>query len=250
MKGPEEAVVETLRGMQHFLDDNEATLDAVNKSNARKRLDETVAQISSHAVTQVGGRRAAVGETAKQRTLRLALRSEHMRPIAVIAGEKLREQPEFKSLRLPRWNVRGPSLTAAAGDMANAAEKYTDLFLQEGLPTDFVASLRAAADQLDQSIDARGHGRLQRAGATAGLASETKRARALIRLLDSLVRPKLGTNDELLREWEFATHIQRTRSTAPATPATPVTSATPVASATPVTSATPSSTPAPTATAG
>ena len=119
--------------------------------------------------------------------------------------------------------------------MSDAAEKYTALFVQEGLPTDFVTSLRTAAARLDQSIDARGQGRRQRAGATAGLAAETKRARALIRLLDSLVRPKLGTNDELLREWAFATHIQRARSTAPATP---VTSATP---------STPSSTPAPTA---
>src|SRR5205814_1144015 len=153
-----------------------------------------------------------------QRALRLALRSDHMRSIAVIAGQKLREQPEFKLLRLPRWSIRGPGLTAAARDMADAAEKYTELFVHEGLPTDFVAQLRAATDRLDQSIDVRGQSRGQRAGATEGLKAETKRARGLIRVLDSLVRPKLGTNDELLREWQVMSHIRRGRTPATATP--------------------------------
>src|SRR5689334_14739509 len=86
----QELVLETLRRIQRFLDDNDALLGVVNQSSARKRLDETVAQIGSHAVAQVAGRRIAEGETAKQRTLRLALRSDHMRPVAVIAGQKLR----------------------------------------------------------------------------------------------------------------------------------------------------------------
>ena len=208
----QELVLETLRRIQRFLDDNVASLDGVNESSARKRLDETVTQMGSHAITQVAGRRTAQGETAKQRALRLALRNDHMRPIAVIAEQKLREQPEFTLLRLPSWNARGPRLTAAARDMANAAAKYTDLFTQEGLPSDFVAQLRTSADQMDASIDVRGQSRGVRAGATSGLKSETKRARGLIKVLDSVVRPKLGTNDELLRQWQVACHIQRARS--------------------------------------
>ena len=211
MRYQTEDVLETLRRMQRFLDDNDTTLGAVNHSRARLRLDERVAQIEAHAIAQVAGRRTSEGETEKQRSLRLALRFDHMRPIAVIAGEKLREQPEFKLLRLPRWKVRGPALTAAARDMANAAEQYLDLFVDEGLPPEFVAELRRAVDRLDESIDLRGQSRGQRAGATAGLKAETKRARALIRVLDSLVRPKLGTNDELLREWQVACHIRRAR---------------------------------------
>ena len=241
MEGRQQIVVETLRQVQTFLDDNDALLDAVNKSGARKRLDEIVAQISAHSVTQVGGRRASQGETAKQRQLRLALRSEQMRPIAVIAGEKLREKPEFKELRLPPWNVMGPALTAAARDMANAAEKYTDLFIQEGLPSDFVAQLRAGADVLDKSIDARGQAGRQRSGATEGLKAETKRARAAIRVLDSQVRPKLGTNDQLLREWEVASHIQSPRtpqSTTTTGGTTPTAAPTPTVTATATPSAT------------
>ena len=209
MRYQEADVLETLRRMQLFLDDNDSTLGAVNRSTARKRLDETTALIAAHAVAQIGGRRTAQGETAKQRVLRSALRYEYMRPIAIIAYQRLREQPDFKLLRLPPWKVRGQGLIAAARDMANAAEKNVELFMEEGLDPEFVAELRAAVDRLEQSVDARGQGRVQRAGATAGLKSETKRARARIRLLDSLVRPKLRTNDVLLREWQVAIHIPR-----------------------------------------
>ena len=246
MQGRQEVVLETLRQVQRFLDDNGATLDVVNQSGARKRLDEIVAQIGSHAVAQVGGRRTSQGETARQRQLRLALRSDHMRPIAVIAGQKLREKPQFEKLQLPPWEVRGPSLTAAARDMANAAEEYKDLFVQEGLAPEFAGQLRAAADLLDQSITARGQGKGQRAGATEGLAAETKRARAIIRLLDSLVRPKLGINDQLLREWEVASHIQRPRTPQSTTPAGQTATPTGTSTMTPTPTASPSPTPAPT----
>jgi hypothetical protein len=217
MRRREEAVFETLRQIQCFLDNDAGPLDVVNHSGARRRLDETLARFTAHAVAQVGGRRLSEGETARQHVLRQELRSEHMGPIAVIAGQYLREQPEFTQLRLPPWKFHRARLTAAARDMANAAEKYTELFIEEGLAPDFVAELRTAADRLDQSIDERGQSRGQRAGATEGLKAETKRARALIRLLDLLVRPKLGTNDELLRAWQVARHIKRDRVSATST---------------------------------
>lgn len=226
------AVLETLLRIRRFLEDFTAMLGAVNQSDARKRLDDTVTQIGSHAVAQVGGHRVSQGETARQRLLRLALRNDHMRPIAVIASQKLREEPEFTKLLLPPVKILGPMLTAAARDMANAAEQYTDLFVKEGLAADFVAELRAAANALDQSMIARGQSQGQRAGATKGLQAETARARALIRQLDSLVRPKLGTNEELVREWEVASHIKRSR-TSQSTTADVAPSATAVTPATP-----------------
>src|SRR5689334_4926382 len=162
MRSRQGFVLETLRRIQCFLDDNASMFFALNQSGARRRLDEVVALIMEHAVAQVGGRRASVGETARQGQLRLELRSDHMRPVALIASEKLREQPEFKLLRLPPWNYRGTRLTSAARDMANAAEKEVDLFVQEGLRPEFVTELRAAADRLEESITARGQSRGQR----------------------------------------------------------------------------------------
>lgn len=258
MQFDQEAVIDTGRRIQRFLDDNTALLDAVNQSTARKRLDETVAQLATHAVVQVAGRRTAQGETAKQRALREALRSDYMQPIAVIASQKLREQPEFETLRMPPWNMRGERLAAVAKDMADAAEKYTDLFVQEGLQPDFVAQLRAATDRLDESIGTRGQSQGQQVGATKGLREVAKRARGLFQVLDAQVRPKLGTNDDLLRQWQLAIHVQRARkpvsttsgtgSSAAATPSSTAAPAVPSSTAPSAAPSTPSDS-APTATA-
>lgn len=211
MRYQEAAVFETLAHIKVFLDDNDATLAAVNHSGARRRLDETLAKLSAHSVDQLAGHRISQGETARLRQLRESIRFEYMRPIAMIAGEQLRKHPDFGSLRMPRWKSSIQTLVVAARDMAGAAEKQAELFIEEGLAPDFVAQLRGAADRLEQSITERGAGRAQRAGATAGLKSETRRARVLIRLLDSLIRPKLATNETLLREWDMAKHVTRRR---------------------------------------
>ena len=245
MKSREEAVLETLQAMQRFLDDNTALLGAVNSSGARKTLDDIATQLATHAVDQVGGHRTSQAETAKQRQLRLALRSDQMRPIAEIARQKLREQPEFTKLSLPPIQFKGARLIVAARDMANAAEKYTDVFTQAGLATDFVAQFRAATDQLAQSLGERQASQGQRAGATTGLQAQTTQARKAIRVIDSLVRPKLGTNEQLLREWGVASHIRRVRKPVSKT-STGQTAAATTPTATPST-AVPATTPPPTA---
>jgi hypothetical protein len=217
-------VFETLRRMQVFVDDYEETLGEVSHSGARKRLDETAERMAAHMVAQVAGRRISQGETARLHALRQTLRNDQMLPVALIAGQHLSEQPEFKLLRVPSWRVRGAGIIPIARDMANAAEKYMELFVEEGLSPNFVAELRTATDRFEESILARGQAKIQEAGATEGLKVETKRARGRIAVLDSLIRPKLALNAQLLREWEFAKHIQRTRkprnAPAPSTPDT------------------------------
>jgi hypothetical protein len=68
------------------------------------------------------------------------------------------------------------------------------------------------------------------------------RARAAIRVLDSLVRPKLGSNASLLREWDIAKHIHRARTTVSA-PSTSQPSAATTPTATPSTATPPTATP-------
>ena len=204
------AVLEMLRRVQAFLD-MLAPLGWLPETLARQRLDETVERISAHVAEQLAGTRTSQGETERQHRLRQALRDNYMRPVAIIARQHLRKKPEFTLLRRPPWNVRGFALIAAARDMANAMSSHMDLFVEEGLSHEFVAELRAVADQLDESFVARGAAQAQRAGATRGLEAETTRAHAVIKIIDSQVRPMLRGNDQLLREWKVAKHVQRGR---------------------------------------
>jgi hypothetical protein len=203
------AVLETLRRVQRFLDDNAAILDSVNKSGARKNLNAVAAQIGAHAVDQDGGVRGSKGETARKKRLSMQLRFDHMRPIAEVAKQNLRDAPEFKSLGLPRYTLRNARLTAAARAMADAATPHVSVFIDHGLQATFIDDLRAAADGLDGAIDTANRSRGKRQGATKALTAMESQGRSMIKLLDSLVRPKLGSNDQLLGEWDAAKRVNR-----------------------------------------
>jgi hypothetical protein len=209
MRGEVTRVLGALRSSQGFLDDHAVLLDEVNKSGARKTLDDVATQLTAHAVNQDAGHRQSQGETANQQALRAALRLGNMKPIAEVAKMKLRDVPNFKALTLPRSNMRGARLVATAGAMADAASGYVQVFVDAGLPADFLAQLRNAAEGLSKSLAERAQNQRLRAGATEGLRAQAKRGRSVLRLLDGLVVPKLGTDDRLLAEWRGARKVHK-----------------------------------------
>jgi hypothetical protein len=102
MRFLQNAVLSALKRVQLFLDEYAAVLAAiVDLTAARKRLDAVVASFTDHAYNQDAGSRGAKGETAKQRQLRVQLRSKQMDPIALIARKNLRTTPEFAVLGGP-----------------------------------------------------------------------------------------------------------------------------------------------------
>lgn len=207
MKYRQGRVLEALRSVQVFLDTHGEALDAINASGARKHVDEIVAELQAQAVQQDGGRRKVLGETAKQRELRLAVR-QAMRPLAEVAGASLREAPEFAEFRMPAARVRGMAMVAAAHAMANAAMGYTEVFIEAGLPAGFIEQLRTASERLAASYDQRRASHTVSVGATQGLVNAERRGRRALRILDTLVVPALGTDDGLLRAWRSARLIQ------------------------------------------
>ena len=208
MRSRQGAVLETLRRAQTFLGANKALLEPVIKSTGES-LDDVLARLAQHAVSQDGGARAGRGETAKQRALRATLRFTHMRPIAEIAKLKLRDVPEFHALTMPPFNATAPRLIAAAGAMADGAKPHTEVFVGSGLPADFVEKLLAASEAVSQSLAGRDSHQGKRSGATAGLIAEEKRGRVVLKVLDSLVTPLLGSDDQRLAEWKAAKQVRR-----------------------------------------
>ena len=207
MKYEQGRVLEALHAVQVFLDTHPEALDEVNKSGARKNLDDVAAELQTHAVRQDGGRRKAIGETAHQRELRLALRFA-MRPIVEVGSAKLRETPQFAALRMPPYRMRGMAIVAAAHAMADAATPNTAIFNEAGLPADFIEKLRRAADAVSASYDTRRDGQTARMGATRGLKEAERRGRQALRILDTLVVPVLGRDDALIAAWRAARRIQ------------------------------------------
>ena len=202
-------VRDTLVRVQRFLDDNAAAFGPVNTSGARQALDAAAQQLTASAVAQREHAIGSTGETGKQRALRLALRTQFLRPIAKVASAELTEVPEFSSMRLPSKDLRGSALVTAAHVMANAAEPYKETFVGAGLRPDFLDGLRALAGELDASLGGRMDHVIARRASTIALRTQTSSGRAALRLLDAAVAQQIPDDQQLLAEWQAARRIPR-----------------------------------------
>ncbi|HTE45671.1 MAG TPA: hypothetical protein VK636_10540, partial [Gemmatimonadaceae bacterium] len=219
MRDGQIAVLNALVRAQTFLDANADALGAVNTST-RKQLDDVVKQLSDYSVAQDSADRGSRGETARQRSLRLALRRSYMRPVAKLAQLKLRSVPEFAALTLPPTTIPPQRLVAAAYSMADAASVHAQVFVDNGLPPTFVDDLRNAAVAVATSIAGRGQHQDRRAGATVGLLEEEKRGRIILQVLDALILAHSADNPPLVAGWTSAKMVRQKAGPVSGTPTT------------------------------
>jgi len=216
MKARQSTLLEAARNVQAFLDANTAVIGPTITA-ARQNLDDAVNQLTAMAVTQQTSKTSSKGATTLQAKLRVNLRNNFMRPVATVAGLFAPDVPEIDALRMPKKQVSSAALVAAAQAMADAASKYSDTFIKNGLPDDFVTQLRTAADGVTAAITGRQTHVATTAGATSGLSQQESRLRRLLRLINALVVPKLGTDAVLLSQWQVARAIDNSKPITPTT---------------------------------
>ena len=243
MRSDQVLVLDTARQVQSFLDDN-AALIVPSIASSRRNLDDAVNQLTTLGVAQSSGTISSRGATARQKSLRTTLRANHMKPIADVAKQMLKDVPEFHSLVMPPKQVGATQLVHAATAMADAAQLHESVFTQVGLPDDFIAQLHTAADAVTASLDLRLQQLGVRTGATAGIKAQESRARALFKIINTLVVPKLGSNAILLAKWKSTKAISQ-KATSAIVPAStlPQDTGTPPAITPPATPATPAAPP-------
>src|SRR3954466_925917 len=206
MKLRQSVLLDTAHRVQTFLDENTSVI-GTTLTSARQNFDNAVLQLTTMAATQTGSAIAAKGATARQRALRATLRNNHMHPVATVAKLLLSDVPEIGALAVKATTLGTPQLVAAAQGMANAAGPYEHVFIQNGLPDDFIPKLRGAADNLTASLSGQQHSRAAVSGAVQGMRVQEGRVRKLLQLLNALVVPKLGTDAMLLAKWKAARAI-------------------------------------------
>jgi hypothetical protein len=214
MHATQAAVLATLRNVQQFLDDRKEELAGVDLGAGRKNVDDLVVQLTTQSIDQIAGMTHRISETARQGQLRAALRVGQMKPIAEVARATLRESPQLKPFLLPAPKTPSTQLIAIAESMGEQAKNYEQVFIQGGLPRDFLAQLSSASEALLTSLLSRAHGKSRAVGATTALAPLARRGRGALRVLDALITPKIALNDRLLGEWKAVKAIPTKRGPA------------------------------------
>ena len=217
------SMLQSLRAVEAFLDENAAKLAGVAQTGARKRLADAITALDDHASTQSGSALQAKGLTQKQYALRATLLKDHMASIARIARADLPATPEFLPLRMPRGRPTPERLAAAASGMAKAVGDHADVFVNAGLPQDFVAQLTAAKDDLLSAGVARQQSRGRGRAATTGLKQKLSEGRKVVAILDAFVRSALKDDPALLANWNLIKRVMRPtgRAATASTPASP-----------------------------
>ena len=216
-------MLESLRSVEHFLDENADKLASVVNTGARQRLTAAITDLSAHASEQTGSNLAAQGATQKKEALRLALLRDHMAPIARIAAADIPNLPELSPLRMPRGKPTAEKLASFAYGMGAAAAPFADTFTKAGLAGDFVAQLSAAADAVVGVVANRTTSRGKRRGATDGLKARLTEGRQVVHILDALVKSALKDDPALLGNWNL---VKRVTKSSPGRPAAATSSTT------------------------
>ncbi len=81
--------------------------------------------------------------------------------------------------------------------------------MDNGLPADFIAQLRAGITAIEASAAARGRQRSRRAAATKGLMAADKALRETIDSLNRVLKPALATNPALLADWTASKRVRQ-----------------------------------------
>jgi hypothetical protein len=202
-------MLQSLRAVEAFLDENAARLAGVVATGSRAKLSDAMVQLSTHASDQTGSHLASQGSTQKQRTLRTALLRDHMAPISRIARAELPQTPEIEPLRLLPGRPTTERLAAGAYGMAKAAAPFSPVFVAAGLPADFVAQLNSATDAMIIAISDRSQSRGKRRGATKGLKEKLSDGRKIVHILDAFVKSALKDDPALLANWNLVKRVQK-----------------------------------------
>lgn len=207
-------ILSTAHHVLSFLRTHEALMGP-NLVSARRNLNDAVGKLEALAVSQASSIIASQGATARARAQRTFLRTHHMNAVRQVAKQALPDVPQLSALTAPTRNLSHASLVAVANGMADAAEPYEEIFISNGMPDQFIAALREAADALTQAGVQQREAKTMTSAATASMRAEESRIRKLLKLLNALVVPRLGTDAGLLREWRSARAIDHQSDVVP-----------------------------------
>jgi hypothetical protein len=201
---------DTGRRVQGFLGSQAAAIGTAVPPGLRAKLDNATDQLVSYQLEQDNAAGSARGETANQEALQRDINERLLRPIARVARFALRDKPDFDVLVVPSDSMPKRVFVSKLTGLADAAAKYEQTFVENFIPSDFIAQLRVAAAQIEGSGEARARHLSRRNAATAGLVAADKMIRDVVGVLDGALTPMLKSNPAALADWIASKRFQQT----------------------------------------
>lgn len=201
--------LQTLVRAQRFLNGREISVALGDLKPHVEALSALVTRLEEHATEQDSRDRSARLATEAKRAIATTLRQEYLRPIEQLARGLFPNDATLRgTFKLPIKRDDVGLLQTARG-VAERASEHQLLFVEKGLAPDFVERLRKVTAAFSDALAARGLDIGRRSAASAGMLQELARGRDLIRLLDTMLVPRLRSQSDQLAEWRSITRFMR-----------------------------------------
>lgn len=196
------SIYRCFRRVEEFLAAHNLNDAPANLGRQATELKDVMEQLSREALDQEAGFRFTKAQTKHQREQRQHLWERHMLPVSRVARDAFGLEGMDRALRFPRMSSPNERVVAAAGAMAEAAERQEPVFLEHGLAPDFVAQLRSAAAELATAMGSRDGNQRRRVEATRNVRQLVKRGRRALRLLNAILQVRLADDPPRLAAWD------------------------------------------------
>ncbi len=192
-----------LRRIIEFLQSKEPEMAIGELKQNIARLSALTDELSKLAIEgEARKRQSRAGTGTLHRSLRAA-KFEYMRPVARMGRILFPDDATARrALAVPKKLFRPEHVISALHAMAKASEPLKDEFTANGFAEDFIERMHGAADAIRTAVDARSREYGRRAAAANGSVRLAQRGRAMVRLIDAMVGPRLKENSELFAEWK------------------------------------------------
>src|SRR5436190_8392428 len=189
MKSHQTRGLQAFRRIEAWFAEHPQVLEAAGSSaaalsNLVDALKQIVASMTARATEQASQTGQATLAAKDEATQRHELRSLHLKAIVRVAGALRGKVPGMGVFKLPDRSLSSDTLFHAAEALHTTAGVYKDVFVEHGLPADFLDQLDAAATALGASVDARGVARAKVSGASSGLVSDHALGRQIVAMID------------------------------------------------------------------
>lgn len=170
-------------------------------------LQQVVDRMTAQATDQTTQATQATLAAKDELTLRKDLRVLHMNAIVKVGGALRGKVPGIGVFKTPSTKMGSESLIHAAAAMHTMAAPYESVFVEHGLPADFLAQLDAAATALRSSVDARGVALSRRTGAGTSLRDDLKLGRQIVVMIGASLSHALKSDPATLASWRQAQRV-------------------------------------------
>ena len=191
------------RRVRDFLVEQDLKSEIAELPAIRQELDEALGQLTVNAAAQEAITKQSRVQTTEIQRLRKNLRDTHLKPIVRMSRTmKLEINGTEITFVLPTPSVNSERLAAAGDAMVTALGTFGPQFVARGFVSNFVEQLSNATKALREAIDHRSAQVARRNGTTAAMERDGTRVVQLVRVIDTLIRPVIQSNPELLATWD------------------------------------------------